>query len=136
MISQARPQATIRESINSLRPGLAPFLIAPSESFRVCQTAPQRLSLLEVVLDDESVAMVRRRMSPAAGSSGLDSGTSADTLIQGWSQICSSVGRSEGRKARHHLISCWHSVESRDGIRMRTAKGCSTVSLFLYNNCL
>lgn len=64
--------------------------------------------MLEFVLDDESVSMVLRRMSPATGSSG-DLGDSDVTLIQGWSQICSRVGRSEGRRARHHLISCWHS---------------------------
>lgn len=73
---------------------------------------PQRLSLLELVLDEESVSMVLRRMSPAAGSSD-DLGDSVTALIQGWSQICSRVGRSEGRKARHHLISCWHSGEKR-----------------------
>lgn len=68
--------------------------------------------MLELVLDEESVSMVLRRMSPTAGAS---SGDLADSvvgvgvvvaLIQGWSQICSNEGRSEGRRARHHLISC------------------------------
>lgn len=64
--------------------------------------------MLELVLDDESVSRVLRRISLAAGSSG-DLGDSVAALIQGWSHICSRVGRSEGRRARHHLISCWHS---------------------------
>lgn len=64
--------------------------------------------MLELVLDEESVSMVLRRISPATGSS-CDLGDSIVVLIQGWSQICSRVGRSEGRRARHHLISCWHS---------------------------
>lgn len=64
--------------------------------------------MLELVLDEESVSMVRRRMSPAAGSS-EDLGDSDAILIQGWSQIWSRVGRSEGRRARHHLMICWHS---------------------------
>lgn len=80
----------------------------PRKSFQSVKSRPQRLSLLELVLDEESVSMVLRRMSPATGSSG-DLGDSVVALIQGWSQICSRVGRSEGRRARHHLISCWHS---------------------------
>lgn len=85
---------------------LHPFF--PQKVFSVHQSRPQRLSLLEVVLDEESVSMVLRRMSPATGSSG-DLGDSVVALIQGWSQICSRVGLSDGRRARHHLISCWHS---------------------------
>lgn len=74
--------------------------------------------MLELVLDEESVSMVLRRMSPAAGSSG-EAGDSVVTRIQGWSQICSRVGRSEGRRARHHLISCWHSErEGKNGINL------------------
>lgn len=85
------------------------FLPPPNPNKRkVYQSLPQRLSLLELVLDEESVSMVLRRMSLPTGSSG-DLGDSATALIQGWSQICSRVGRSEGRRARHHLISCWHS---------------------------
>lgn len=84
---------------------------APQRAMSVCQ----RLSLLELVLDEESVSMVLRRMSPAAGTSSGDLADSVvDALIQGWSQICSSEGRSEGRRARHHLISCWHSGEESD----------------------
>lgn len=87
-------------------PPSKPFF--PQKVFSVPHSRPQRLSLLELVLDEESVSMVLRRMSPATGSSG-DLGVSVVALIQGWSQICSRVGRSEGRRARHHLISCWHS---------------------------
>lgn len=89
---------------HSLHPN--PFF--PQKVFSVYQSRPQRLSLLELVLDEESVSMVLRRMSPATGSS-VDLGDSVVALIQGWSQICSRVGRSEGLRARHHLISCWHS---------------------------
>lgn len=84
------------------------FFCPPTPTKKVYQSLPQRLSLLELVLDEESVSMVLRRMSLPTGSSG-DLGDSATALIQGWSQICSRVGRSEGRRARHHLISCWHS---------------------------
>lgn len=77
---------------------------SPTKFFSV-RSHSQRLSLLEFVLDDESVSMVLRRMSQATGSSG-DLGDSDVTLIQGCSQICSKVGRSEGRRARHHLINC------------------------------
>lgn len=87
---------------------LHPHPVFPQKVFSVSQSHPQRLSLLEVVLDEESVSMVLRRMSPATGSSG-DLGDSVVALIQGWSQICSRVGLSDGRRARHHLISCWHS---------------------------
>lgn len=84
---------------------ITPLLRAPSFPQRVLSVR-QRLSLLELVLDEESVSMVLRRMSPAAGSSGDLGDSVVDVLIQGWSQICSSEGRSEGRRARHHLISC------------------------------
>lgn len=77
--------------------------------------------MLEFVLDEESVSMVLRRMSPATGSSG-DLGDSAVALIQGWSQICSRVGRSEGRRARHHLISCWHSAGGGGGNNVEDKK--------------
>ncbi len=85
-------------------------LLSPESPFQSIRASPQRLSLLELVLDEESVSMVLRRMSPATGSSG-DLGDSVVALIQGWSQICSRLGLSEGRRARHHLISCWHSGE-------------------------
>lgn len=93
-------------SSNPFRPN--PFL--SPQSLSVQQSPPQRLSLLELVLDEESVLMVLRRISPATGSSS-NSGDSVVVvvLIQGWSQICSRVGLSEGRRARHHLIICWHS---------------------------
>lgn len=72
--------------------------------------------MLELVLEEESVSMVLRRMSPVTGSS-EDLGVVSVVvvvLIQGWSQICSRMGRSEGRRARHHLISCWHSAGERE----------------------
>lgn len=42
----------------------------------------QRLSLLELVLEEESVSMVLRRISPVTGSSGF-LGDSVVVLIQG-----------------------------------------------------
>lgn len=112
---------------HSLHPN--PFF--PQKVFSVHQSDPQRLSLLELVLDEESVSMVLRRMSPATGSSG-DLGDSVIALIQGWSQICSRVGRSEGRKARHHLISCWHSGGDRCNIgdKKSWTQSCRWLSLY------
>lgn len=68
-----------------------------------------RLSLLELVLD-MSVLMVLSRMSPSSVLEDID--TSPAKRIQGWSRICSRVGLSEGRNDRHHLISCWHSLDT------------------------
>lgn len=68
-----------------------------------------RLSLLELVLD-VSVSMVLSRMSPSSGLEDID--TSPAKRIHGWSRICSRVGLSEGRNDRHHLISCWHSLDT------------------------
>lgn len=67
--------------------------------------APQRLSLLELVL---------RQMSTVPEGPTEASEDRAGALIQGWSQICSRVGRSDGRRAKHHLISCWHSEEEEE----------------------
>ena len=58
--------------------------------------APHKLSLLEVVLAPSSVSREQRRRSqfsevpPSAPS------------IQGWVEIWSREGRSEGRRDRHH----------------------------------
>lgn len=94
----------------------------PQNFCSVHHSHPQRLSLLELVLDEESVSMVLRRMSPATGSSG-DLGDSVVALIQGWSQICSRVGRSEGLRAKHHLISCWHSEGVEEGTKTVRIRG-------------
>lgn len=102
----------------------------PNKFTESIKSHPQRLSLLELVLDEESVSMVRRRMSPATGSSGNLGDSTTAALIQGWSQICSNVGRSEGRKARHHLISCWHSGKGQmNNISPLTRTLCSGDSL-------
>lgn len=50
--------------------------------FWVHQSRPQRLSLLELVLDEESVLMVLRRISLAAGSS-CDFGDSVVVVVIG-----------------------------------------------------
>lgn len=63
----------------------------------------QRLSLLKV--EPDSVLMAWSVMSPLSvlGSSSI--------RIHWCSKICSKVGRSEGLRQRHHLMSCWHPGE-------------------------
>lgn len=72
---------------------------------------PHKLSLLEVVLAPSSVSRAQSRRSQFSGT--LPSVPS----IQGWAAIWSSEGLSEGRRERHHSISCWHSAE-RAGVRV------------------
>lgn len=72
---------------------------------------PHKLSLLEVVLAPSSVSRAQSRRSQFSGT--LPSVPS----IQGWAAIWSSEGLSEGRRERHHSISCWHSAE-RTGVRV------------------
>lgn len=88
---------------------------------------PHKLSLLEVVLAASSGSRAQSRRSQFSGT--LPSVPS----IQGWAAIWSSEGLSEGRRERHHSISCWHSAE-RTGVRVlrqscpapNTAPGCTT----------
>lgn len=68
--------------------------------------ANHRLSLLEFVLDEQSGLMACSVMSQPSFLVSM-----AVVRIHGWSKICSRVGLSEGLKQRHHLMSCWHSVE-------------------------
>lgn len=67
---------------------------------------PHKLSLLEVVLAPSSVSRAQSRRSQFSGT--LPSVPS----IQGWAAIWSREGLSEGRRERHHSISCWHSGET------------------------
>ena len=60
------------------------------------------------------MSRVLRQMSTGPEGPMGASGDGAGARIQGWSQICSRVGRSEGRRARHHLMSCWQSEEEEE----------------------
>ena len=70
--------------------------------------------MLELVLEEQSLSRVLRQMSTGPEGPTGTSGDGAGGRIQGWSQICSRVGRSEGRSARHHLMSCWQSEEEEE----------------------
>lgn len=72
---------------------------------------PHKLSLLEVVLAPSSVSRAQSRRSQFSGA------LPSVPNIQGWAAIWSSEGLSEGRRERHHSISCWHSAE-RAGVRV------------------
>lgn len=60
------------------------------------QAPPHKLSLLEVVLAPSSVSRAQRRRSQLSGV------PPSAASIQGWAEIWSSEGRSEGRRDRHH----------------------------------
>lgn len=82
---------------------------------------PHKLSLLEVVLAPSSVSRAQSRRSQFSGT--LPSVPS----IQGWAAIWSSEGLSEGRRERHHSISCWHSA-GRTGVSPAATLPCSQYS--------
>lgn len=71
------------------------------------QATPHKLSLLDVVLAPSSVSREQSCRSQFSGA------PSSPPSIQGWAAIWSSEGLSEGRRDRHHSMSCWHSAGER-----------------------
>lgn len=85
--------------------------LSPSPQCGLQAPPPHKLSLLEVVLAPSSGSRAQSRRSQFSGT--LPSVPS----IQGWAAIWSSEGLSEGRRERHHSMSCWHSAR-RTGVRV------------------
>lgn len=80
------------------RPCKGPRLgqVVPLAPTSQVQVPPHKLSLLEVVLAPSSVSREQRRRSQFSGL------PPSAPSIQGWAEIWSSEGRSEGRRDRHH----------------------------------
>lgn len=68
-----------------------------------------KLSLLDVVLAPSSVSRAQSLRSQLSGV------PPSSPSIQGWAAIWSREGRSEGRRDRHHSMSCWHSAGKGEG---------------------
>lgn len=91
------PRAEVTRSQRSL-------LCKKNQAAEVCipgsPVPPHKLSLLDVVLVPSSASRSQSRRSQLSGA------PPSAPSIQGWAAIWSREGRSEGRRDRHHSMSC------------------------------